>query len=81
MESTFKPKVFQIGSKFGIRREAILPDAGQISGPNYSVVVPVDVFWTGESWSRTVWREFSSREKAEKYLAANIDRIMAAAVS
>jgi hypothetical protein len=60
--------IFQIGSKFGIRKE-VVPTSTRDSEPIY-------VFWTGESWSRTVWREFPSREMAENHLAAHIKQIM-----
>jgi len=53
-----------------------VPGAGQINGPGYSVVVPVQVYWTGESWSRVVWREFPNREAAERHLAANTDQMV-----
>jgi len=72
MDNTIRPKIFQVGSKFGIRSEAVVPGAGRIDGPSYSVTVPVDVFWTGGSWSRTVFREFPSSEKAEKHVAENM---------
>ena len=69
-----RPKVFQIDpDAFAIRCEAIVPGAGRIDGPGYSVVVPVQVFWCGSSWSQSVCQEFLSREEAEKHLAANLD--------
>ena len=77
MKDTFQPKVFQLGSKaFGIRSEAIVPGKGKIDGPGYSLVIPILVFWCGDSWCESVCLEFSSREDAEAHLAANLDPML-----
>jgi hypothetical protein len=74
MKDIIKPKIFQLDSDtFGIRSEAVVPGAGRVDGPGYSVVVPIQIFWCGDSWSRVVCREFLNREEAEKHLAANLD--------
>ena len=73
------PKIFQIGSKLGIRAQAVVPGAGRIDGRGYSMVLPVDVFWTGESWNRTVFREFRNRKSAQAHLEKNMARMIARA--
>ena len=74
MKDIVKPKVFQFDSgAFGIRSEAVVPGAGRIEGPNYSMVVPVQIFWCGDSWNQVVCQEFSSREEAERHLASNLN--------
>ncbi len=74
MKDIFNFNVFRLDADvFGIRSEAIVPGAGRFNGPGWSVVIPSQVYWSGDSWSQTVCREFSRREEAEDHLAANLD--------
>jgi hypothetical protein len=73
MADGINPKVFQVRpDAFAIRAEAMVPGEGKIDGPNYSVNIPVQIFWCGSDWSLTVFQEFMTREEAEKHLAEKL---------